>query len=378
MPSVSYGLAMIASNEINVIKRCLDSVSALIDQYLIQVCDEKDPMIPIIEQVLKGKHYDIVVHPWKNFGYNRSLLMLEARALLETDMIVVIDAKEVLVRADMKRPITPETKLEVSREIEGQPNCDVFFVDTIRGNGSSRNSRLNFMRNNQAYWYKFPVHEQLKTVSGERSKCGCITTIINYARYDGVEGVGSEKYTHYAKILKDYLAENNDDSESVDHCNFYIGQSYCDANNFEDGLVWYTKHYQHDRCSLYSYISRCRAAWILYVFKKDYKQAELIFREAIALFPSNPKAYVELSEMLKILNRYRECVELLETSLTYKDQQPDTQLFGDDTYYKWKIIHSLMVCYQSLNSDESASKVAAIKNQLLQENLAPDSILNSL
>lgn len=356
-----FALVLMAHQEKAVIKRCLESVVNLVDEYLIQAQDESDEMIPIIKEVLQGKPYEIIFYPWQNFAANRSHLLLQARARLTADFFLLLDAKEAFVCPD-KRPITEKTKLKVIEELNQQPWADVFFLQNI--NKDFRNSRKQVLRNNQIYYYKFAFHEQLQSTRSVRS--GVVNSIVGYTRCDGASGMNKQKYKGYVNGLKKELAENSQDPEVVDHCTFYIGQSYCDYGNSKKGVIWYRKYAEMYPDSGYGYIARCRTAWIEEQ-NANYEEAEKLYLLSIQKQPSNPKAYYELARMYTFLHRHEEAVDTLEEALL---KRKDTQvaLFEDTSIVGWRIRYLLAKNYLVLEKQE---KAFSLFKQLLEEGILP-------
>lgn len=346
----TFGLAMIAHRESAIIQRCLNSVKHLIDEYVIQVCEEDDDTISIAKTTLDGwgKKGDILVRPWVDFGTNKSHLMLEARARLKTDFIFFLDAKEVFVTRN-HRPITEKVREELTFEIAKYPSIDIFFLNTH--NGNTRTSRWQIVRNNQTYYWMYPIHEQLKPT--RQGKSVLLETLINYVRRDGASTDGPKKYLNYAKMAIDYMKAHPDlDDDGIRHCTFYAAQSFCDASDNVQGLEWYEKYIALNANDSYTYVSMYRAAGIL-ASQNKISEAKKLYNEAISSFPSHHRAYYDISRLHQKEGDY-------ENGLMYAskgDSIPSSlghKLFEDITIRNWRLKHEIAICYHKLGKNEKA------------------------
>jgi len=105
---ITISLVMIVKNESKVIERCLRSVSPYIDTYCICDTGSTDGTQSIIKTYfdqlnIKGQ---ILEHPWKNFGYNRTLAVEAARGEIPgrvgstADFLLLMDADFIFIIKD--------------------------------------------------------------------------------------------------------------------------------------------------------------------------------------------------------------------------------------------------------------------------------------
>ncbi|HYH82369.1 MAG TPA: glycosyltransferase [Longimicrobium sp.] len=87
-------LSMIVKDEAPVIRRCLDSVKALIDHWVIVDTGSSDDTREIVRAHLAGLPGELAERPWVDFAHNRSEALALARG--RADYVLVIDADEVL------------------------------------------------------------------------------------------------------------------------------------------------------------------------------------------------------------------------------------------------------------------------------------------
>lgn len=278
-----FGLAMIVSNEKEIIKRCLDSVYDLIDEYYIQFDSDDDWCIPVVKRLLEEKQGSIGVVPWINFGHNKSLLMLTAHERLTTKFIFWLDAKEIFI---YKRQ-------ELEDEIRQHPDSNVFMVETR--NGNLRYNRWQIVRNDQLYRWRFPVHEQL--VSTIYEKRAWLKSVVNYVYHDGNSRRNPKKYLKYAEMCIDAI---NDDNDTIIHCTFYAAMSFCDYGDYNLARVWLRKYIDFNRCDDYDYISLYKLAGI----DKDIE----MYKVAIRKYPRYKKAYLDLARLYAERSDYKRAI----------------------------------------------------------------------
>ena len=90
-------LVLMVKNEEAILTRCLDSVDA--DAYLIVDTGSTDNTIEVARQWLEGKRGQIVQHPWRDFGRNRTRCFQEAQDYAES--LGSLESYALMMDADM-------------------------------------------------------------------------------------------------------------------------------------------------------------------------------------------------------------------------------------------------------------------------------------
>ena len=334
---------MMAHNETAVIKRCLSSVRYLIDEYLIQTCEEDDQTAITAKELLDswGKTGHIIHRAWKNFGYNKSTLKLQSRARLSTDYLIFLDAKETLVMSDRK-PITLAGRKILEDEIRANLDVNVFFTTTECSGGTSVNSRWNIVKNDRLWMWKYPIHEQLR--SSQPSKEYNLKSVINFVRRDGESGTSKAKYVYYTSLCLEYLeTAEPSDKEGISHCTHYAAQSYADSGDTRNALVWYLKYIDLKTGDGYEYISRCKSGWYTRAFGNKEKGEEL-YLGAVKQTPHLVLAYYDLCQHYIEDKRYEEAIVIGEKGLA-SYVNTGRHLFEDISVARWRLRYQIGLAY---------------------------------
>lgn len=212
-------LNMIVKNEAHVIRRCLDSVRPLVDNWVIVDTGSTDGTQDIIREHLNGIPGELHERPWKNFGHNRSEALALARAA--ADYTFVMDADdELVVSPGFKRPAL---------------TADAYSV-LIRYAGYEYR-RTSMFSNRLAWRYVGVLHEYPE-----------VDAPFTVADLEGIHILGrieggrsamglTEKYLNDAETLENALRDEPGNTRYV----FYLAQSYRDAGKLEQSLTAYQR-----------------------------------------------------------------------------------------------------------------------------------------
>lgn len=101
---------MIVKNESKIIERCLKSLDSICDYIVITDTGSTDNTIELIEEFIKenNKKGKVYHHEWKNFGYNRTNSILNAKDYLNNINEDLSNVYLLFVDADMKIVIKPD------------------------------------------------------------------------------------------------------------------------------------------------------------------------------------------------------------------------------------------------------------------------------
>src|SRR5437016_8062503 len=103
-------LVMIVKDESAVIRRCLESVKALINYWVICDTGSTDDTRRIIQETLAGMPGELHLAPWIDFGHNRTQALKLARG--KADYHLLLDADMTLnMSGDFKTALTADAYL---------------------------------------------------------------------------------------------------------------------------------------------------------------------------------------------------------------------------------------------------------------------------
>ena len=217
---MSICLSMIVKNESHVIEKTLANILMFIplNYWVISDTGSTDNTIDVIKSFFEKRNIpgELVEHEWKDFAYNRTKA-LEC-AFNKTDYVFIFDADDEII-GRLRLPHLTKDRYMLSF-----------------GKGFSYTRPL-LVTNRKIWFYTCVLHEYLD--SAEPRTVDYITG--DYYIESGRTGARSKnpnKYAEDALILKNaYETEPRKDLKS--RYSFYCGQSYKDAKNYADAILWY-------------------------------------------------------------------------------------------------------------------------------------------
>ena len=216
---ITICLNMIVRNESKIITRLFDTVLPIIDSYCICDTGSKDNTMEIIKNYFEEKNIPgkIFEHPFKNFGYNRTISFKEAQKIGST-YIMVLDADMIL---------------KIFSEFD-KNSLDKPVYTLQQGDGGLAYFNPRLIRSNVETSVVGPTHEyySFKPKTIRKTKMTSLRILdIN----DG--GHKQNKFTRDIKLLSDALKEE----PKNDRYNFYLANSYFDIQQFEKASEIYQK-----------------------------------------------------------------------------------------------------------------------------------------
>jgi tetratricopeptide (TPR) repeat protein len=211
---------MIVKNESHIIVKTLENILKFIpiSYWVISDTGSTDDTISIIKTFFDIKNIpgELVEHEWKDFAYNRTK-SLEC-AFNKTDYVFIFDADDEIF-GNLRLPRLTKDRYMLSF-----------------GKGFSYTRPL-LVTNRKIWFYTGVLHEYLD--SSEPREVDYING--DYYIESGRTGARSKnpnKYAEDAIILKNaYEIEPRKDLKC--RYSFYCAQSYKDAKNYEDSILWY-------------------------------------------------------------------------------------------------------------------------------------------
>ena len=221
---VSICLNMIVKNESHIISKTFDNILKYIPitYWVISDTGSTDNTIELIKGYWKDKNIDgeLVEHEWKDFGYNRTKAL--ESAYNKTDYLLIFDADDSF-HGDFKLPV-------------------VFDKDSYNLKfGSGFEYVRPLLVNNRRRW-KFVgvLHEFLSCCEPDMVSA---TIDGNYHVESGRTGNRSQdpkKYEKDAKVLE-IACQTEKDTSLTDRYAFYCAQSWKDAGEPDNAILWYKK-----------------------------------------------------------------------------------------------------------------------------------------
>jgi glycosyltransferase involved in cell wall biosynthesis len=348
-PSVC--LVMIVKNESQVIKRCIDSVKAHINHWVIVDTGSTDGTQDIIKDYMKecGIPGELHERPWVDYGHNRTESLAYSKG--KADYRLVIDADDVLVVDDTKSPFENLTK-------------DCYKVK-IRLN-SLAYYRTQIVRGDQDWKYVGVLHEYISGPEGVQLEEDFLEGVEMHASVSGHNRdiKGKDKYYNDALIFEKALVTTPKENMPMDlerRYVFYMAQSYRDAGMADRSIEAYQRRVDLGGWNEEVYISKY---WIARQKQGiEAPDAEVIdaYLSAWEYRPNRLEALYHLIKFLGVKKRYALAFAL--SSIGMKTGPCSDILFVEDDIWRWRMPdeYSVLAFYNG-NAEEAYKTTAVIMN----------------
>lgn len=270
MTSKTLALCMIVKNETRILQRCFDSVADIIDYYVICDTGSTDGTPEFIKQYwdAKGIKGEIHHHEWKNFGYNRDMLMKVSKD--KADYLLLVDADYVMVIED------PDFKSKLT--------LDGYLLQWV-GGMEYKNTKI--IRGDLEWEYKGLTHEYISCVT-KKPQIGTIGVKI-LERYDGSNRIN--KFHNDLALLKQGLIDEPENERYM----FYMARTYDDLGRNDEAIEWYRKRIEQGGFEEEIYFSKFRIAICMIRQERDFFQVAASLLDS---FNSRPLRLEPIDELL--------------------------------------------------------------------------------
>jgi len=322
---------MIVKNEAHVIERCLASTLPLIDKWVIidtgSTDGTQEKIKNFFEQIgIEGTLYE---RPWVNFGVNRSEALALAKP--EGDYTIMIDADEIL---EFAGDFDPE-------QFKNSLVCDMYNVFAVYG--GTKYHRPQFTGNHKDFYYRGVCHEYVDCKQ-EITTRDFAKGFINKPIQDGARSKDPEKYKKDAKLFEDALASGTVEERDINRYNFYLAQSYRDAQMFEKALECYLKRASLGGWNEEVFYSLFQAAKIKELLKHPIDEIVKLHVEAFQIAPFRAESLWAAARICRMYGRFEQAYVLIKQAL--KIGYPEGGLFVAQFVYDWCILDEYAtVCF---------------------------------
>lgn len=295
-----FCLIMIVRDEAHIITRAFESLKNIFTSYYIMDTGSTDNTIEVINDWMEknGKKGEICMHTWKNFGYNKSLLLKNAYEhinpiISKAENWVWLDADEVYI-TDLNDPLSYPTVEHADRlyNLIKNSNNNIFKIYTKYG--SLQYVRPNMAKNNQLYKWEQPVHEYFVGVDDHKEEF--IDFIYNLARKQGNSSKNPDRYKKDAEMFIEFLNENPNEPRAT----FYLAQTY-ESIDDEKAIEWY---YKRIELTTGFYQERYISCLRLSKKVKDESEKKKLLIKAMEIDPRRLEAYYELMMIEYVKNNH--------------------------------------------------------------------------
>lgn len=329
-PTVS--LCMIVKNENSPhLVECFESVKEHIDHWVICDTGSTDGTQQFIRDYFEKAGIPGELHEieWQGFGKAR------------THALKMCDGK-----ADYAWMIDADDRLVGKFDIPHNTVMDAFQLRIQRGNFSWWRNQI--FKTGIGWEYVGVLHEYAHCPGREGVKQGRIATPGYYvdARTLGARNQDDDKnpidfkvkYLRDAEVLVDALTNpENPNYEPENHrYHFYAGQSFFDAQDFENAKIWYQKRAELGGWDEEIFYSLYRVAMCASIMGEPFAEVIQYFLRAWESRPFRPEPLHQISRLYR-LNGHPKLAYLFAKHAASLPRQTNDILFIPDHMYAWQL-----------------------------------------
>jgi glycosyltransferase involved in cell wall biosynthesis len=220
-------LTQIVRDESKIIQRCFESVSRIIDAWVVcdtgSIDDTPNIIQTLIQENLNGVgaiHHD----PWKNFGHNRTNSLIKTTEFCQNQGWPLDETYALLLDADMLLVIDENFKKE---------DLIDFAYRFIQKNQTISYANTRLIRLDSGFTCVGVTHEYWSA-----PKSMHVTTFEKlYINDIGDGGAKADKFNRDIRLLQEGLMYEPKNSRYF----FYLAQSYRDLKQYDQAYYWYQK-----------------------------------------------------------------------------------------------------------------------------------------
>ena len=313
-------LGMIVKNESAIIKECLDSVSPLIDYWIICDTGSTDGTQELVRNYFKEKNIpgELIERPWINFGANRSEVFRYCEG--KSDYVLVMDADDKIVGTFPDVPLT----------------ADMYYTPLVCE--PLHYYRAQIFKNDLDWRYIGVLHEYPESPHA-KAKVNLDGDYYIQARHIGSRSQDPRKYAKDAELLEQGLKAEPNNTRYM----FYLGQSYMNAGNPEQAIIAYDKRIAAGGWAEEVFYSLLQKARCMISLDKDFGDIMETCLKAYHVRPSRAESLHELVRYCRLNGRnytgYMIGKFAKQIPLPTKDI-----LFVDPYVYKYQILDEFSIC----------------------------------
>lgn len=305
-------LNMIVKNEAPVIRRCLDSVRAICDHWVIVDTGSTDGTQGIIRDYLRDIPGELYERPWRDFAYNRSEALELARG--KADYTLIIDADDTL-------EIAANTGLAAL-------DADSYMIEIIDSQLAYR--RIQLVRNALPWRYEGVLHEFL-TCEGANAPA-LLAGIKMRRNHDGARRKDPKTYLRDAAVLESALRTESKPFLLARY-RFYLAQSYRDCGEFTKALEHYLARAELGFWQEEVFISLYCAAKLKEQLRHPDAEVIAAYLRASDALPTRAEALHGASRFCRRMKRYAEGYRIAKRGLEIQKPSSDA-LFLEPWIYE--------------------------------------------
>ena len=340
-------LSMIVKDEAHVIERCLASVRAVIDTWVIVDTGSTDDTETAVARSLAGIPGRLVHRPWVDFGHNRTEALDLARGV--ADYALVIDADEVWHAPE---GFTLPEQLADGVQVEHvTPDGTSFFLTTL-------------MRLDRPWRYEGVLHEVATCAEPHTVEQLPGPRIVGHFDSARNKRPVREKYRADAAILLEAVQSDPGNARHV----FYLAQSYRDAGDLDEAIRWYGRRVLMGGWAEESWYAAYQVARLRERRGDPVPDVIDAYLASHDARPQRAEPLCDLARVHRSLGRYAAARLFAEAAVARP--RPDDILFLDEAAYRWRARDELSLAAYYSGDRETA---LALGLALVEDPSVPES-----
>jgi len=340
MAHVPLSLCMIVKDEIDQLKRCLESVKSYVDEINILVTSSNKATWDICEEY--GARVD-----YFDWCHDFSAARTASFAMSSNDIILWLDADDVLLNGDCARRCV-----------------DIFF-------DSNRNSLIMLQYNYEydengllvaQHWRERIVNRTTVRWEGRIHETFIPIRPLHVIKYEeaAVDHLHTredvrKKHERNIEILLKAHEDNPEDARTM----YYIGCTLLGLDDYKQAIEWLKEYVKISGWDEEKYIAcvRCSDA---YLTLNDPDSAKAWAFKALSIKPTYPDAYFKLAQISYRAKDYKSCLHWIET--LFRLPKEDTEVIRNPQNYTYNPMLLMSECLFNLDRfDEALAALFKLK-----------------
>ena len=343
----SICLNLIVKNETRVLARCLDSIVAFVDHWLIVDTGSTDGTQEYVRQYFAARNVpgELLERPWRDFAHNRT----EAFKLAanRADYVWIIDADE-----QLKYPNGFELP---------QLKDDCYQILHRGHNSTTEFYRTQVVRSRLPFHYQGVLHEVIHCDQAHSTN-RISSTLVSVGYFDGARNADPvAKYRSDVELLAKALETEPNNARYV----FYLAQSYRDSNQLEQAVKTYARRVAMGGWAEEQWYAAFQLG-ALYERLGQQANAVAAYLNAFAMRKERAEPLCELARLYRDLAQYP--LGHLFARRALEIPKPPDILFLDESVYSWRALDEFSICAFYVG-DHAAGRTAV--ERLLAEGHVP-------
>lgn len=334
----NISLCMIVKDEENFIANCLQSVQDVVDEIIIIDTGSTDKTTDIAN-TFDAKIYHL---PWdNNFSAARNFSLEKATS----KWIMILDADEELNPLDKSKL----KKLINNKDIDAYYLKIYNYLGKNKGTTKLVDARISLFRNNQKYRYQGAIHEEIEnSIVKNNGRIKFSDLVINHYGYLDETIDAKNKTNRNKKII---LEELKKEKENI-FLNYALATEYLQDKKYKEAFVlfqeaiaiWNPNHPNYSD-ALY------KLCYCLYELK-EYDNCKIWINIGVKLFPEYTDLYYLRGSLEKVSKEWRNAEASFQKCI-FLGPAPNQfySLDGTGTYRAW---YALGLIYEIINQTDKA------------------------